>query len=114
VVDTAQWQLAWFDGTRENAIPAIHIAQGTFDMASQWDLDPDYLEGLITRLQRFAEEDIDRLTKRYSGFVSDEIEAMQYRADALVERLRGGTFAELMVKHREDHGLWGLADSFIE
>ena len=50
-----------------------------------------------------------------SGVIQmSEIEAMQYRADALVERLRGGTFAELMVKHREDHGLWGLADSFIE
>ena len=79
----------------------------------EWDLDPDYLEGMITRLQRFADDEVDEIVKQY-GFVSDEVEALQYRADALVEHLRGGTFAELMVKHREVNGLWGLEDSFIQ
>jgi len=67
----------------------------------------------LTRLQRFADDEVDEIVKQY-GFVSDEVEALQYRADALVEHLRGGTFAELMVKHREVNGLWGLEDSFIQ
>jgi hypothetical protein len=83
------------------------------EVGLEWDLEPDYLEGLITRVQKFADEDLDDMVKKY-GFVSDEVEALQYRADSLAEHLRGGTFSELMVKHRETNGLWGLEDSFIE
>jgi hypothetical protein len=83
------------------------------EVGLEWDLEPDYLEGLITRVQKFADEDLDDMVKKY-GFVSDEVEALQYRADSLVEHLRGGTFSELMVKHRETNGLFGLEDSFIE
>jgi hypothetical protein len=109
-------------GLAEFRAMQVGTGSGAREMYSQmeWDLDPDYLEGLITRLQRFADEGIgsgsqfpDSLTAKY-GFVNDEVEALQYRADALVEHLRGGTFAELMVKHREENGLFGLQDSFIE
>ena len=38
-VDTTNKQFVVFDGTNELVVPLRHVAQGTFDLAAQWDVD---------------------------------------------------------------------------
>jgi len=40
-VDSTNKQFVVYDGAAEVAIPLRHVAQGTFDLAAQWDVDTD-------------------------------------------------------------------------
>lgn len=40
-VDSTNKQLVIYDGAAEAVIPLRHVAQGTFDLAAQWDVDSD-------------------------------------------------------------------------
>lgn len=91
---------------------AMEAAERWVDMEMEYDFDPEWYEGLIKRIQKFVDEEAEDLARAY-GFSHDEIDAMLRRGDALLERLRGGTFSEMLVQH-EDNGLWGLQDDFIE
>ena len=91
---------------------AQEAAERWVSMQMEYDFNQEWYDDFIRSIQKFMDEDAEDLAKAY-GFSYEETDAFLRRGDSLLERLRGGTFSELLVQH-EDNGLWGLQDDFIE
>jgi hypothetical protein len=78
----------------------------------EFEVDPDFGQNLATRIQKFVDEEAIELADKY-GFSPAEVDAMIRRGDSVAERLRGGTFGQLLIQHDEEFGVWGLEDSYI-
>jgi hypothetical protein len=87
-----------------------HAAQYFYE-GIEYDLDPDWMQDMAVRIQTFVDKDATTLARSY-GFDAEEIDALLRRGDSLAERLRGGNFSSVVMKHWED-GAYGAEDSYI-